>query len=95
MCAKHPSRLFLPTPPNLQPTFLFVVLVGLYEEGEKPSNALDYVKKNFGSANSGASAADADEVQSLKEEIASLKARNEELEARLSEAMGGGDADGE
>lgn len=71
------------------------MLVGLYEEGEKPSNALDYVKKNFGSANSGASAADADEVQSLKEEIASLKARNEELEARLSEAMGGGDADGE
>lgn len=71
-----------------------IVLVGLYEEGEKPSNALDYVKKNFGSANSGASAADADEVQSLKEEIATLKAQNEDLEARLREATGG-DADGE
>lgn len=65
--------------------------------GEKSSNALDHVQQNLGSVNSGASAANADEVQSLKralkEEIASRKAKIEDLETRLM-AVTGGDADG-
>ena len=64
------------------------VLVGLYEESEKPSNALDYLKENFGSAGSGSSAADSDELQSLKAEIAQLKAQNEALTNKVAELEG-------
>ena len=79
------------TRPVSQDTFAVAVA------GEKSSNALDHVQQNLGSVNSGASAANADEVQSLKralkEEIASRKAKIEDLEARLM-AVTGGDADG-
>ena len=60
-----------------------------------PPLPLADIKKNFSSANSGSSAGDSDEVQSLKEELAALKAKNEELEAKLREVTGGDDADGE
>ncbi len=46
------------------------VLVGLYEEPEKPSNAVDFIKKSLGSPN---------EV-----DVDHLKAENEELKKQVA-----------
>ena len=55
-----------------------VVLVGLYEEPEKPENPLEFVKQFLGGpANL--------ELENLKAENEELKKRVEELEGKLEE----------
>ncbi|XP_026470177.1 c-Myc-binding protein homolog [Ctenocephalides felis] len=53
------------------------VLVELYEELEKPENALDYVRKNLGGKGG-------DDIDVIKAEIEAAKLRKEELMAELS-----------
>mmetsp|Transcript_57242 Transcript_57242/g.134260 ORF Transcript_57242/g.134260 Transcript_57242/m.134260 type:complete len:97 (-) Transcript_57242:130-420(-) len=53
------------------------VLVGLYEEPERPSNAVDYIKKYLG-APSGV------DVEELRAENEELKMRNSQLEQQVS-----------
>merc|ERR1712203_444792 len=55
------------------------VLVGLYEEPEKPANALDFIKLTLG-APTGV------DVDALKAENETLRAKAAELEAKLEEA---------
>lgn len=50
------------------------VLVGLYEEPEKPGNALEFVQSHLTSV--GSQSAD---VETLKAEIVDLKKQNEEV----------------
>jgi len=54
------------------------VLVGLYEESEKPKNAVDFIKKYFGSPQ------DTD-VEQLKAENEELKLRVGELERKIED----------
>ncbi|OMJ88280.1 hypothetical protein SteCoe_9778 [Stentor coeruleus] len=54
------------------------VLVGLYEEPEKPSNAIDFVKRYLGSP------ADID-VETLRSEYEAIKERNAYLEREVAE----------
>merc|ERR1711959_866637 len=56
------------------------VLVGLYEEPERPSNAVDYVKKYLG-APTGV------DVEELRAENEELKKRNEELHKKVDDLM--------
>mmetsp|Transcript_15297 Transcript_15297/g.12322 ORF Transcript_15297/g.12322 Transcript_15297/m.12322 type:complete len:98 (+) Transcript_15297:122-415(+) len=53
------------------------VLVGLYEEPERPANAVDYIKKYLG-APTGV------DVEELRGELEDLKARNAELEEKVA-----------
>lgn len=53
------------------------VLVGLYEEPERPANAVDYIKKYLG-APTGV------DVEELRHENDELKRTNAELEAKVS-----------
>mmetsp|Transcript_57243 Transcript_57243/g.134263 ORF Transcript_57243/g.134263 Transcript_57243/m.134263 type:complete len:97 (-) Transcript_57243:130-420(-) len=53
------------------------VLVGLYEEPERPTNAVDYIKKYLG-APSGV------DVEELRAENEELKMRNSQLEQQVS-----------
>jgi len=53
------------------------VLVGLYEEPERPSNAIDYIKKFLGAP----TGVDVEEMRAENEE---LKKQNDELQARCS-----------
>lgn len=53
---------------------LISVLVGLYEEPEKPNNALDFLRQHMGS--DGPETAD---VESLKLEVTELRKKVEEL----------------
>jgi len=61
------------------------VLVNLYEEPEKPNNALDFLFSNLGS--DGPASADVEGLKSdigdLRAKLASLTEENEELKARL------------
>merc|ERR1712118_593553 len=52
------------------------VLVGLYEEPERPTNAVDYIKKYLG-APSGV------DVEELRAENEELKRRNSELQSEV------------
>ena len=54
------------------------VLVGLYEEPEKPGNAIEFIKKCLGAPS------DTD-VESLKAENEDLRRQNAELEKRIQE----------
>jgi hypothetical protein len=54
------------------------VLVGLYEEPEKPGNAIDFIKRYLGSPT------DID-AESLRAEFEAAKARNEELQREVQE----------
>ena len=54
------------------------VLVGLYEEPEKPSNAVDFIKKSLGAPNE-------TDVDHLKAENEQLKQRIAVLEKQLAE----------
>merc|ERR1711998_477908 len=54
------------------------VLVGLYEEPEKPSNAIDFIKMTLG-APSGV------DVDALKAENEQLKSKCDDLETKLAE----------
>lgn len=56
------------------------VLVGLYEEPEKPNNALDFLKQHLGTAGP-----DAPDVEAMKVEITELRTRVEQLEAENQE----------
>lgn len=58
------------------------VLVSLYEEPEKPSDALTYLKNNFAG---GRAAIDDNEIIQLKEENSKLKAKVEELEKKYAD----------
>ena len=67
----------------------FVALVGLYEESEKPHNALSFVQQ-FMSGDAPGSA----DIETLKSENAELKAENEALKAENAQLKaGGGDAE--
>jgi len=54
------------------------VLVGLYEEPEKPNNAIDFIKRYLGTPS------DID-VDTLRNEYEALKERNAELERQVEE----------
>lgn len=57
---------------------IFVVLVGLYEEPERPANAVDYIKRYMG-APAGI------DVEALRAEVEQLKADKASLEATIKE----------
>merc|ERR1711879_980418 len=56
------------------------VLVGLYEEQDKPSSALDFVRQKLG-----ATLEDAAAVESIKKENAELKKENANLKKQIAE----------
>lgn len=61
------------------------VLVGLYEEPEKPNNALDFLKQHLGA--SGPETADVEalklEVTELRQKVEQLTEENQELKAKF------------
>ncbi|XP_013406842.1 c-Myc-binding protein-like [Lingula anatina] len=61
------------------------VLVGLYEEPEKPNNALDFLKHHLGSG--GPETADVEalklEVTELRQKVEQLTEENSDLKAKL------------
>lgn len=61
------------------------VLVALYEQQERPNNALEFVKQHLGA--SGHLSADTEalqqEVKDLRQKCAALSEENEELRAKL------------
>ncbi|XP_002733639.1 c-Myc-binding protein-like [Saccoglossus kowalevskii] len=61
------------------------VLVALYEEPEKPNNALDFLKQNLGTG--GPDTADVEalrlEVTELRQKIEQLNEENSELKSKL------------
>ncbi|XP_011445607.1 c-Myc-binding protein-like isoform X2 [Crassostrea angulata] len=63
------------------------VLVGLYEEPEKPNNALDFLKQHLGA--SGPETADVEalklEVTELRQKVEQLTEENQELKAKLQQ----------
>lgn len=63
------------------------VLVGLYEEPEKPNNALDFLKQHLGAA--GPEAADIEtfklEVAELRQTVEKLTEENSELKMKLAQ----------
>jgi len=62
------------------------VLVGLYEEPEKPNNALDFLKQHIGA--SGPETADVEalrlEVTELRQKVEQLTEENNDLKAKLA-----------
>jgi len=54
------------------------VLVGLYEEPEKPGDALDWIKKHLGSSLGV-------DIEALKKENEDLKKQNGELQQKVDE----------
>lgn len=56
------------------------VLVGLYEEPERPTNAIEYIKKYLGAP----SGIDVEELRSENEEY---KKKNEELQKRVDDLL--------
>jgi len=54
------------------------VLVGLYEESEKPSDALDFIRRHLGSAIG-------IDIDALKQENQDLKTQNAELLQKVEE----------
>mgnify|MGYP006150155471 FL=1 len=61
------------------------VLVGLYEEPERPPNAVDYIKRYMGAPTGLDVEAMKEENKALKEEVRLLKESVEELNGRLQE----------
>lgn len=63
------------------------VLVGLYEEPEKPNNALDFLKQHLGA--SGPDTADVEalklEVTELRQKVEQLQDQNNELKSKLQQ----------
>ena len=66
---------------------LCAVLVGLYEEPEKPGNALDFIGKHLQgpSAGTGDVPQLREENEALKREVEALKAQVAELQKKLGE----------
>eukprot|EP00051_Salpingoeca_urceolata_P002300 m.48953 g.48953 ORF g.48953 m.48953 type:complete len:96 (+) comp12035_c0_seq1:306-593(+) len=66
------------------------VMVGLYEEPEKPEDALKFIRKHLGSAPSSSDAATlAEEVDRLKKANEELQAENAALKKQLAEQGAG------
>jgi FtsZ-binding cell division protein ZapB len=65
------------------------VLVGLYEEPDKPNDALEFVKKHL---HSGAGGVDAEvlqrEVEELRERVQALEEENAQLKEALEKSEG-------
>ncbi|PFH32434.1 C-Myc-binding family protein [Besnoitia besnoiti] len=59
------------------------VLVGLYEEPDRPPNALDFIRKYLGAPTGVDIEALRSEVESLKKENAGLKARVEQMKQEI------------
>ncbi|XP_048768411.2 c-Myc-binding protein-like [Ostrea edulis] len=63
------------------------VLVGLYEEPEKPNNALDFLKQHLGA--SGPETADVEalklEVTELRQKVEQLTEENREMKAKIQQ----------
>lgn len=63
------------------------VLVGLYEEPEKPNNALDFLKQHLGA--SGPETADVEalklEVTDLRQRVEQLSEENNDLKSKLAQ----------
>ncbi len=64
---------------------LLPVLVGLYEEPERPPNAVEYVKKFIGAPQQDDVAAIKAENQRLLEELNQVKSAFQELNAKIAE----------
>jgi len=64
---------------------VFAVLVGLYEEPERPANAVEYVKKFIGAPQQDDVAAIKAENQRLLEELNQVKTAFQELNAKIAE----------
>ncbi|GMI14078.1 hypothetical protein TrVE_jg2956 [Triparma verrucosa] len=62
------------------------VLVGLYEEPERPPNAVDYIKRYMGAPTGVDVEALRIENEELKKEVTELRATQEEMSQRLREA---------
>ena len=62
------------------------VLVGLYEEPERPPNAVDYIKRYMGAPTGVDVEALRIENEELKKEVVELRATQEEMSQRLREA---------
>ncbi|XP_046374388.1 c-Myc-binding protein-like [Haliotis cracherodii] len=56
------------------------VLVGLYEEPEKPNNALDFLRQHIGAAGP-----DTADVEALKLEVSELRTKCEQLQEENNE----------
>ncbi len=56
-------------------SFSLGALVALYEEAEKPNNATEFVRRFMG-----ASSPDSAEIESLKNELMSIREKSDELE---------------
>jgi len=61
------------------------VLVALYEEPEKPANALDFIKQFLGAPTSGEVEKMTSESEDLKKQNADLKSTVDELTKKLEE----------
>jgi hypothetical protein len=57
---------------------LYIVLVGLYEEPERPPNAVDYIKRYMG-APTGV------DVDAMRSELETLKADNAQLKQTVTD----------
>jgi hypothetical protein len=62
------------------------VLVGLYEEPERPPNAVDYIKRYMGAPTGVDVEALRIENEELKKEVVELRTTQEEMSQRLREA---------
>ena len=67
---------------------VYVVLVGLYEEPDRPVNAVDYIKRYMGAPANVDVEALKNDNQDLKAEVMDLKKTVEELKASLGETKG-------
>ncbi|KAK6170768.1 c-Myc-binding protein [Patella vulgata] len=56
------------------------VLVGLYEEPEKPNNALDFLRQHLG-----ATSPETADVEALKLEVTELRQKNEQLQEEVND----------
>jgi hypothetical protein len=63
---------------------IFAVLVGLYEEPERPANAVDYIKRYMGAPAGVDVEALRLEVEQLKAENAKLRSTVEQLNSKVS-----------
>ena len=61
------------------------VLVGLYEESERPLNAVDYVKRYMGASAAGDTEALKRENEELKQQLEDMQKQIDELKATTSE----------
>lgn len=64
------------------------VLVSLYEEPERPTSPLEYIKKYLGASRTADGKNNAEETASLREENEKLKQRIKELEEQVNPAAG-------